>query len=160
MTLLVRSVLGMLFPVVTKMRSLYRWLRRPVTIGVRALIVQDEQIVLVRTHGSDVWDVPGGGVKRGETLRMAAIREAKEETGCSLAAGYVLGIYLNVHDNMSNHVAVFVCTPRTAPSVRLNLEIAEARSWPLAALPPTVPDATRRRLTEYQAGKRDMEGDW
>lgn len=158
--ILARSVLGLLFPIVMKARSLYRRVRRPVTVGVRALIIEHEEIVLVRTHGSDVWDVPGGGVKRGETLRMAAMREAAEETGCTLETPFLLGMYLNMHDNMSDHVAVFVCKPRTAPMVKLNLEIAEARSWPLLALPITVPAATRRRLVEYQSGKRCIEGNW
>jgi ADP-ribose pyrophosphatase YjhB (NUDIX family) len=157
---LAQAILARIFPVLTGARSVYRRVRRPITVGVRALIVEDNQVVLVRTHGSDVWDLPGGGVKRGETLRAAAMREAEEETGCQVNVHGLLGVYLNTQDYLSDHVSVFLCRPCTAPSLGLNLEIAEARSWSLDALPPTIPPATHRRLAEYAAGERGVEGRW
>jgi ADP-ribose pyrophosphatase YjhB (NUDIX family) len=157
---LAQALLSGVFPLLTAARNIYRRIMRPITIGVRALIVDDHQVVLMRTHGSNVWDLPGGGVRRGETLRTAAIREAREETGCDIEICYLLGVYLGLHDYTSDHVAVYVCRARNAPVVGLNLEIAEACWWPLNALPPSVPPATRRRLEEYRAGQRGIEGAW
>lgn len=160
MKLLVVWVLARVFPVLVAVRQMYRRIRRPITIGVRALIVHDEQVVLIRTHGSAQWDLPGGGVKRGETLRAATTREAHEETGCDVEVIDVLGVYFNMQQGLSDHVTVFVCHARTAPRVGVNLEIAAARPWPLDALPATVPPATRRRIDEYRAGKRNVEALW
>jgi 8-oxo-dGTP diphosphatase len=53
-------------------------------VGVGALIVVDNRIVLVRRGrppGRGQWSIPGGLVKVGETLMDGAIREAFEETG-------------------------------------------------------------------------------
>ncbi|WP_135826170.1 NUDIX hydrolase [Halorussus ruber] len=41
----------------------------------------DGRIVLVRNRWSDGWVLPGGDVEPGESLREAAVREVREETG-------------------------------------------------------------------------------
>ena len=53
-------------------------------VGVGVAIVRDGQILLVKRRnepGKGLWAVPGGKVEYGETLRDAAAREVKEETG-------------------------------------------------------------------------------
>jgi 8-oxo-dGTP diphosphatase len=39
------------------------------------------------------WSIPGGALEVGETLREAAVREAREETGLSVEATELLGVY-------------------------------------------------------------------
>lgn len=56
-------------------------------IGVGALIIHDEKIALVRRGAPPAqgqWSVPGGLVEVGEPLRMAAAREAFEETALTV----------------------------------------------------------------------------
>ncbi|AWN82041.1 NUDIX domain-containing protein [Candidatus Cardinium hertigii] len=52
-------------------------------IAVRALIVQNKQILLV-SNDNNIWYTPGGKLKPGETLPACAIREVKEETGITI----------------------------------------------------------------------------
>ena len=67
---------------------------RPI-VGVGAVIVNEHRVVLVK-RGSpplqDEWSLPGGVVELGETLRAAAEREAREETGLIVKAGEVLEV--------------------------------------------------------------------
>ena len=157
---LLHTLLGRIVPLVFAARSVYRTLVRPVTVGLRVLITQDQQVSLVRAHGSPLWDLPGGGVKRGETLRAAAAREAFEETGCRAEPDYLLGMYFNQHEHLSDHIAVYVCRCQTPPAVPLNLEIAAAQFWPLDALPQPTAGAVQRRLSEYRSGRRGLDERW
>lgn len=61
-------------------------------VGVGAVIVEEGQILLIRrgrSPGKGLWAVPGGKVRRGETLRQAASREVVEETGLKVEIGDV-----------------------------------------------------------------------
>lgn len=53
-------------------------------VGVGAVIVKGDQIVLIRRGKAPrkgEWSLPGGGVKLGETTIDATAREIREETG-------------------------------------------------------------------------------
>ena len=61
-------------------------------------IIQDEQrqIVLVRRAiepGYGQWVFPGGYVDRGEDVRMAAVREAREEAGLDVRLDHLINVY-------------------------------------------------------------------
>ena len=67
---------------------------RPI-VGVGVVIVEDGRALLVRRGNEPLkgeWSIPGGVVELGETLREAAAREAKEETGLEVEAGEVLEV--------------------------------------------------------------------
>jgi 8-oxo-dGTP diphosphatase len=56
----------------------------------------DGRIVLVRRAiepGYGKWVFPGGYVDRGEEVRLAAIREAREEAGLDVRIDHLVGIY-------------------------------------------------------------------
>jgi putative (di)nucleoside polyphosphate hydrolase len=56
----------------------------PYRQGVNAFVVDsDNHFLLVnkRTYGENQWDVPGGGLEKGETLEEGVLRELTEELG-------------------------------------------------------------------------------
>jgi len=67
---------------------------RPI-VGVGAVIIHEGRVVLVKRGSPPLqgeWSLPGGVVELGETLRAAAEREAREETGLIVKAGEVLEV--------------------------------------------------------------------
>ncbi len=65
-------------------------------IGVGAIIVEGERVVLVKRAHPPLqaqWSIPGGVLEVGELVREAAVREAREETGLTVEAVELLGVY-------------------------------------------------------------------
>jgi ADP-ribose pyrophosphatase YjhB (NUDIX family) len=59
-------------------------------LAVRALILQQDRLLLVNAYGggiSDLWCAPGGGVELGSSLPDNLIREVYEETGLTVTVG-------------------------------------------------------------------------
>jgi 8-oxo-dGTP pyrophosphatase MutT (NUDIX family) len=82
------------------------FLLRPLSISVKLILVQDGKIVLVQHSYQRGWHIPGGGVKRGETLEQAARREAREELGATLNNLRLHGIY-TLWEYKSDHADVW-----------------------------------------------------
>jgi 8-oxo-dGTP pyrophosphatase MutT (NUDIX family) len=56
-------------------------------VAVRALIVQDQKVLLVKEFDkARWWAVPGGGVDHGETVEVSLLRELEEELGVPAAS--------------------------------------------------------------------------
>ena len=67
---------------------------RPI-VGVGAVIIRENRVILVKRASPPLqgeWSLPGGVVELGETLRAAAEREAREETGLIVKAGEVVEV--------------------------------------------------------------------
>ncbi len=130
----------------------YFLLRRPMTLGVRAIVLDEteRQVFLVRHTYVKGWHFPGGGVERGETFAQALTKELREEGHIELdAAPQLFGLYKNNHVTNRDHVALYICRSFRQTKPRLpDREIAEARFFPLDALPDGVTSATMRRLDE------------
>lgn len=58
-------------------------------VSVYAIIVEDEKILMVKTHNHRYY-FPGGGVNVGEPLAQAVRREAREELNAEVEVGPVL----------------------------------------------------------------------
>lgn len=147
---------------------------RPLTVGVRVLLIRDGAVLLVRHTYQDAWYLPGGGVKRGETLPDAIRREAMEEVGAALGPLELLGLYSNFYEHKSDHIAVFVCDgfslahEADCPVGRDDLEPRGQSSGEIArwgfftpdALPEGTSPGTRRRVAEYLEGGMPYLGSW
>ena len=124
---------------------------RPVTVGARVLMEKDGRVVVVEHTYDELWYLPGGGVRRKETLEEAVRREAMEEVGAELGQMRLLGAYTTFSEYKSDHVLLFVCHDFTLTG-ETDREIARFGLFDLEALPEGTSPATRRRIQEYTAG--------
>ena len=139
---------------------IYCFLARPVRAGVRVMMVQDGRVTLVRQTYMPGWFMPGGGLKRNETLDQAARREAFEETGAELGLLKLMGVYSSFTEWKTDHNIVFVCEDFKITGVP-DREIAEAHAFALNELPAGLWPGHRRRLEEYRAGSIQPQfGEW
>ena len=124
---------------------------RPVTLGVRVLMEKDGRVVLVWHTYEGLGYLPGGGVKRKETLEAALRREAREELGAELGQLRLLGAYTSFGEYKSDHSLIFVCHDFTLTG-EMGREIERFGLFDMDALPEDVSPATRRRIEEYRTG--------
>ncbi len=133
----------------------YGRLARGMTLGVRAMLLKDDAVMLVKHSYVPGLYLPGGGVDVGESVIDAVHREVREETGATLTAPPTLfSIYRNAHADPRDHVALFVCRDfEQIGSRRLpNHEIIACRAFPLDRLPADVSAGTEARLREVLDG--------
>ena len=71
----------------------------PTDLTVAAVVEDDDRYLLVEEHamGQVVLNQPGGHIEAGESPEEAVIRETLEETGCDVACGELIGVYLWIH---------------------------------------------------------------
>ncbi len=131
--------------------SLYWRIRRPIVLGVCAVVVRDgAEVLLVRHSYLPGWHFPGGGIKRGESASQAAVRELWEETGLRALGEPVLcaGPTYRVLDGKHDHVTFFAIDSwEEDPGWNRSFEIEEAKFFPLSNLPPSTSERVREVLS-------------
>ncbi len=124
---------------------------RPVTLGVRAVVIdRDDGVLLVRHGYVSGWHFPGGGVEVGETCMEALARELEEEASIALEGAPLLhGVFFNAQASRRDHVAVYLVRAFRVLGERApDWEIKEARFFPRSALPEGTTPSARARLAE------------
>ena len=135
-------------------RNLYRSWIAPPTLGVQGIILHQDRILLVQLNYADsqAWTLPGGGVKRHETLTKAFRREIKEELNADVEIKPLHGLYSNFWRGTSDHIIVFVAVLTNPNNLKPNWEISAFEFFPLDDLPISTSPATQRRIEEYLGG--------
>lgn len=135
-----------------KILRIYYKIFKPVTVGSRAIITDGtNRILLVRAKDDGLFYIPGGGVKKGESMEQAAIREIKEECCVEVNDLKILSVYSNFIEHKNDHIALFFGITNAIP--RPNGEISEAKFFSADSLPSNISKGSARRIKEYAENK-------
>lgn len=138
----------------------YFWrITRPTTVGARAILVNDDNILLVRHTYRDSWYLPGGGVKKGETHSEGLVRELQEELGITLEEFSLFGTYTNDYEYKNDHIIIFISDRFDLKGIMDN-EIKEFAFFPMGKLPKNVSPGTKRRVLEYMGNDWPVSRKW
>jgi len=131
------------------------------TRGVKAMLFNESgELLLIRNSYGDrsVFVLPGGGIGRRETPAAAAAREVREEVGLEIRDLAFVSTHLSSAEGRRDTIHLFRGRVGASP-VADGLEVAEARFFPLDALPAAVSAATLRRVAELK-GERPIDPAW
>ena len=117
-------------------------------MDVRAWIVQDQKICLVRGQGEDTWALPGGFGEVGYSPKENIRKEVQEETGFTSEVGSLLAVFdTNRFQLQNKQYAKFVFDCQLLDGrFQENQEVAELGFFDIVSLPPL----SEKRITKEQ----------
>jgi FlaA1/EpsC-like NDP-sugar epimerase/8-oxo-dGTP pyrophosphatase MutT (NUDIX family) len=143
-------------PFLSKILHSYFLIRRPMTLGARAVVINEKsEVMLVRHRYEPGWQLPGGGVESGESPVEALRRELIEEAGIRMwGIAEFLGSYFNSEVSRRDHVLVYLVRDfEVMHGVQISHEIGEHGFFPFDQLPKETTAGARRRIAEIFEGQ-------
>ncbi|MEG0775372.1 NUDIX domain-containing protein [Clostridium sp.] len=102
-----------------------------IRVSARGIVINNDKILLNEFGGGKYYNIPGGGVEPGETVRQAVAREIFEESGLSVTVGDFI-FALEYEPNNCNYI--YGKTPKISLVFRCFMNGEDKIT------PPTVPD--------------------
>lgn len=75
-------------------------------VSAAAIVLNDKGEILLIKGPRRGWEMPGGQVEEGESIKDAAVRETKEESGIDIEVTKFCGIFQNVKGSICNTLFV------------------------------------------------------
>jgi 8-oxo-dGTP diphosphatase len=139
----------------------YKYPRPAVTADMIVLTDEPEPQILLIQRGDEpfkgCWAFPGGFMNMDETTEQCARRELKEETGLDIEEVQQVGAYSTVDRDPRGRtitVAYITHVPQILPVTGLD-DAAEAKWWPINALPPLAFDHAQILRDALRRSKKD-----
>jgi colanic acid biosynthesis protein WcaH len=95
--------------------------------SVEAVLTRDEGLLFLRRKNPPAkgeWWLPGGRIRKGESLEQALRREVKEETGLEVTSYKLVNVYSRVFPERHDITVVYLCKCKKG-NVKLNDEHSE-----------------------------------
>lgn len=102
-------------------------LNKTYRVSAKAIVIRKDKVLLLRKQNA-VWDLPGGKLKKGETVERGLFRETREETGLRTAVRHFAGSYVRQRRGSADLFTIaFVCgVIGPAKRVKLSAEHVDA----------------------------------
>ena len=139
-----------LYKLIGRGMALYNRIMKPTTRGVRAIVVNAQNEILLVEHQLDgLWYLPGGGLGKNEDEATGLLRELKEELNLkALEAPEVFSTYQNNREYKKDTISIFVIK-NFEMAFKKNLEIKKMGFFNAETLPEKTSPGTKRRIAEY-----------
>jgi 8-oxo-dGTP diphosphatase len=120
-------------------------------VSAAAVVVNERNEVLLIKGPRRGWEMPGGQVEEGESLKEAAIRETKEECGLDIEVIKFCGVFQNVSSSICN--TLFLGRP-VGGNLTRTPEALEAGFFPIEEAMKMVTFLNFRERIEYSLNEK------
>ncbi|MGE3535966.1 MAG: NUDIX hydrolase [Candidatus Tectimicrobiota bacterium] len=100
----------------------------------QAVILQEQQVLLVQRDSPRFWELPGGSSLPGEAPETAVVREVREETGVQVRVIELLGWYERTGFR-AHRAPVYLCQPEYGQPLPGDSDVRQVRYFPVQRLP-------------------------
>ncbi len=131
------------------------------TLGVKLILINNGEVLLVNHSYIEGLFLPGGGVRNGEIFTHAIKREVFEELGFEINDLTLFGVYQSSNEGKIDTIVTFVSTDKLdLNKVKINKEISRADFYDINNLPPNISPGSKRRIEEYQSKNFPITKEW
>ena len=117
---------------------------------VDIIIEKNGNIILIKRENPPFgWAIPGGFIELGETVEVAAEREAKEETGVNVKNLKQFGVYSDPERDPRFHAISCVFTAETGEEPKASSDAKEAKFFSKDALPDDIVFDHKKIIDDY-----------
>jgi 8-oxo-dGTP pyrophosphatase MutT (NUDIX family) len=136
-----------LIKIIAFLRKIYWFIFRPETYGVKALVFNEKnQVMLVKNTYDKRWLLPGGGIKRGESPEEAVKRELREETGIEITGLHIVGEYLSTREYKKDTIYLFYVEKYMSNKNPGSPEIEKITFFDKDTIPENASEPTKERI--------------
>lgn len=129
-------------------------MRQEFKIGVFGIIKDEKnRVLLCLRNDYDLWNLPGGGLEKGETPWQGVVREVKEETGLNVVVVKLIGVYSK--PNKDEIVFSFECKMIDG-KLTLNEEAKDIRYFSIYEIPENIVQKQVERIKDYFENKESV----
>ena len=98
-------------------------------VAQKVILHREGKALIVRNHGEDVWDLPGGHLDYGEKPVDGAVREVREETGLEITdvRPFLIDDFVSVRNGKTLVLVVYTTQAPEGEVVPQADELAEVR---------------------------------